>query len=252
MRSSSLPPRRPGDVANSSSRSLAGNVSQVDRLWTSLPLIYSAHFTFWPLVTGQVQHVADLDPRMLLVFALQCAWSARLTYQSARRGFLTLNPWGEEDYRWLVVRKRLPKWAFSLLDLVFIALIQNLLLLAADLPQYLLLTHDRAASSHLSQLARLKPNHSTVHSVPLNLADALLAALFVVTLALEMRADNEQQAFQTLKKAALDKQKKGVRLSDKEQKAVERGFVAEGLWAWSRHPVRLYSLPFSHTYTSPP
>ncbi|GAA5852755.1 hypothetical protein JCM9279_003958 [Rhodotorula babjevae] len=215
---------------------VTGNVSQVDRLWTSLPLIYSAHFTFWPLVTGQVTHVADLDHRMLVVFALQCAWSARLTYQSARRGFLTLNPWGEEDYRWLIVRRRLPKWAFSLLDLVFIALIQNLLLLAAELPQYLLLTHDRAASSHLSQLARLKPHHTAVARVPLNVADALLAGLFVVTLALEMRADNEQQAFQTLKHAALDKQKKGGRLTDKEQKAVERGFVAEGLWAWSRHP----------------
>ncbi|GAA5896524.1 hypothetical protein JCM8208_004223 [Rhodotorula glutinis] len=215
---------------------VTGNVSQVDRLWTSLPLIYSAHFTFWPLVTGQVTHVADLDPRMLVVFALQCAWSARLTYQSARRGFLTLNPYGEEDYRWLIVRKRLPKWAFSLLDLVFIAVIQNLLLLAAELPQYLLLTHDRAASSHLSQLARLKPHHTAVNRVPLNLADALLAALFVVTLALEMRADNEQQAFQTIKHRALDKQKKGEKLTVKEQTAVERGFVAEGLWAWSRHP----------------
>ncbi|KPV74034.1 uncharacterized protein RHOBADRAFT_54602 [Rhodotorula graminis WP1] len=215
---------------------LTGNVSQVDRLWTSLPLIYSAHFTFWPLVTGQVTRIADLDHRILLVFALQCAWSARLTYQSARRGFLTLNPWGEEDYRWLVVRKRLPKWAFSLLDLVFIAFIQNLLLLAADLPQYLLLTHDRAASSHLSQLARLKPGHAPVARVPLNLADALLAALFIVTLALEMRADNEQQAFQNIKKRALDKRTKGHALTVKEQTAVERGFVAEGLWAWSRHP----------------
>lgn len=214
---------------------LAGNVSQVDRLWTTLPLIYSAHFTFWPLVTRQVSHVADLDPRMLLVFALQCAWSARLTYQSARRGFLDPR---SEDYRWPLVRKALPKLAFTLLDLFFIAFAQNFLLLAAELPQYLLLTRDLASSTHLSALARLKPSHAQVARVPLNVADAVLALAFVVTLVLEMRADNQQQAFQNLKHGALDKQRKGQQLTAKERSAVERGFVAEGLWSWSRHPVR--------------
>lgn len=63
-------------------------MSQVDRLWTTLPLVYSAHFTFIPYLNGSVSHISDLDHRMLLVFALQCCWSARLTYQSARRGFL--------------------------------------------------------------------------------------------------------------------------------------------------------------------
>jgi steroid 5-alpha reductase family enzyme len=50
--------------------------------------MYSAHFTFHPWLTGQVKHAYEIDHRILLVFALQCAWSARLTYQSARRGFL--------------------------------------------------------------------------------------------------------------------------------------------------------------------
>ncbi|GAA6056630.1 hypothetical protein JCM3770_006365 [Rhodotorula araucariae] len=212
---------------------LTGNVSQVDRLWTALPLIYSAHFTFWPLVTGQVAHVAGLDHRMLLVFALQCAWSARLTYQSARRGFLDPRT---EDYRWPLVRKSMPTIAFKVLHLVFIALAQNFLLLIAELPQYLLLTHTHASSGHISALAKLKPHHATTTRVELNVADALLALAFVVTLVLEMRADNQQQAFQRLKHAALDKQRRGVKLTEKEQSAVERGFVAEGLWSWSRHP----------------
>lgn len=69
-------------------RLCTGNVSQVDRLWTTLPLVYSAHFTFIPYLNGSVSNITDLDHRMLLVFALQCCWSARLTYQSARRGFL--------------------------------------------------------------------------------------------------------------------------------------------------------------------
>ncbi|KAK4335949.1 hypothetical protein RTBOTA2_004723 [Rhodotorula toruloides] len=212
---------------------VTGNVSQVDRLWTTLPLVYSAHFTFWPYWSGQVSHVAQLDHRMLLVFALQCCWSARLTFQSARRGFLDPR---SEDYRWPLVRKAIPKPAFKLLNLVFIAFIQNFLLLAAELPQYLLLTHWQSSSGHISTLAKLKPHHASTSTVPLNIADALLAVTFVTTLVFEMRADNQQQTFQRLKHGGLDKQKKGQQITDSEKKAIERGFVAEGLWAWSRHP----------------
>lgn len=80
----------------------------MDRLWTTIPTVsfarrteemdvltfppflqfFSAYFTFYPYLTGLVDSVYDLDRRMLLVFALQLCWSARLTYQSARRGFL--------------------------------------------------------------------------------------------------------------------------------------------------------------------
>ncbi|GJN93381.1 hypothetical protein Rhopal_006435-T1 [Rhodotorula paludigena] len=214
---------------------LTGNASQVDRLWTTLPLIYSAHFTFWPYLTGTVARVVDLDPRMLLVFALQCCWSLRLTYQSSRRGFLDPR---SEDYRWPIVRRALPRWLWVLFDLAFISLAQNLLLLAAELPQYLLLSHHLASSrsSLAAAVGKLTPKHAQTAPVPLNVADALLALAFVTTLALEMRADNEQQRFQNLKHAALDKQRRGQQLSLREQKAVERGFVADGLWAWSRHP----------------
>lgn len=62
---------------------LAGNVSQVDRLWTILPMIYSVHFTMWPKWSG----TGELDQRMLLVMGLQFLWSARLTTNTYRRGF---------------------------------------------------------------------------------------------------------------------------------------------------------------------
>lgn len=143
-----------------------------------------------------------------------------------------------EDYRWPIVRRSMPTLAFKLLNLVFIAFIQNLLLLAAEAPVYLLMTQSLPSYGHTSILARLKPYQAATKSVPLNIADVLLAGAFLTTLVLEMRADNQQQAFQNLKHGALDKQKKGKTLTEEEKKAVERGFVADRLWSWSRHPVR--------------
>ncbi|GAA5961216.1 hypothetical protein JCM21900_006335 [Sporobolomyces salmonicolor] len=210
---------------------VTGNVSQVDRLWTFLPLIYSAHFTFLPWLNGTVSSISELDHRMLLVFALQVAWSARLSYQAARRGFFDPR---SEDYRWPLVRSKVPTWAFKLLNLFFISIAQNILLLAAELPQYLLLTHSLSSSGRHAQLAKLKPHHAPTSVVPLNIADIVLAVLFITTLFLEMKADNEQQAYQTLKKNAQRKDE-GAR-TEKERKAIERGFVTGGLWSWSRHP----------------
>lgn len=141
-----------------------------------------------------------------------------------------------EDYRWEIVRAKIPVWLFKLLNLVFISIIQNVLLLAVELPQYLLLT------LHLS---------SGFPNPGLNLADYALAAVFVLILAVEMLADNQQQRYQALKRRAVDKGVKGAKLSEKEQAAVARGFVTGGLWSWSRHPVRspflspLLSLAFS-------
>lgn len=107
----------------------------------------------------------------------------------------------------------------------------------AELPQYLLLTHSLASSGHISQLKKLTSSHAKTLGVPLNVADVLLAAAFLTTLVFEMRADNQQQAFQNLKHGALKKDK-SVR-TEKEKKAIERGFVTGGLWSWSRHPVSL-------------
>lgn len=131
----------------------------------------------------------------------------------------------------------MPTLAFKVLNLVFIAFIQNFLLLAAEAPVYLLLTQSLPSYGHTSILSRLKPYQATTDRVPLNVADVLLAVAFVTTLVLEMRADNQQQAFQNLKYGAIDKQKKGKPITEEERKAIERGFVADGLWAWSRHPV---------------
>lgn len=71
-------------------------------MWTFLPVIYSAHLTFHQQVVShgfnsllhgfKSLHVPkEVDPRMLLVFGLQCLWSARLTRNAFYRGFFNVS-----------------------------------------------------------------------------------------------------------------------------------------------------------------
>lgn len=117
------------------------------------------------------------------------------------------------------------------MNLVFIAFIQNALLMAAELPQYVLLTLSSATF-------RAKSGYTPP---PLGTADYALSALFVLTLCVEMVADNQQQRYQHFKINArsLEKKKNGGELMTESDKGkVARGFVTFGLWSWSRHPVR--------------
>lgn len=80
---------------------ITGNASQVDGLWTFLPVIYGAHFALQKYVAhllapsklesvfGSIASpsLSDLiEPRLALMFGLQLLWSARLTYNAIRRG----------------------------------------------------------------------------------------------------------------------------------------------------------------------
>lgn len=98
-----------------------------------------------------------------------------------------------------------------------------MLLAAAELPQYLLLT--------------LTPAFSPSFRNPgLSVLDYGLAGIFVTILVLEMISDNQQQIYQHFK-AQAKAGKAGV-LSPKDEGRLARGFVTEGLWSFSRHPVR--------------
>lgn len=136
----------------------------------------------------------------------------------------------------------IPVWAFKILNLTFIAIIQNILLLAVELPQYLLLTLHLAGKPASRVASALRTAPQGFLNPALNVADYALAAVFVGILALEMLADNEQQRYQALKARAVSKGVKGKKLSEKEQAAVSRGFVTGGLWSWSRHPVSVLCL----------
>lgn len=83
---------------------ITGNVSQVDRLWTFLPVIYTAYYAFlpwWPFespVPLYPYSPKELDrtllnegnPRTQLMLVLQLIWMARLSYNTWRRGLFSL------------------------------------------------------------------------------------------------------------------------------------------------------------------
>lgn len=78
-------------------RGVSKNNSQVDKLWSIVPIYYVWHMTALGL----------WDPRMILMSVLVSLWGIRLTYNFARRGAYSWKFWsGEEDYRWEVLRKR--------------------------------------------------------------------------------------------------------------------------------------------------
>jgi steroid 5-alpha reductase family enzyme len=171
---------------------LTGNYSQVDRLWSILPVLYVFHFA---------AHGTFTDLRLGLMTALVVLWGARLTYNYARKGGYQR---GSEDYRWIVIQKRIGRTGFQLLNATFIAPFQNLLLLLIATPAYLA---------------------SQVRGHPLGAIDLLAAGLFLAFLIGETVADQQQWKFH------LDKER---RRRDGERGGAD--FLTEGLFRYSRHP----------------
>ncbi|KAF9466520.1 hypothetical protein BDZ94DRAFT_1295672 [Collybia nuda] len=219
---------------------ITSNVSQVDRLWTFLPTIYTTYYALLPLWPNEPQFLLvpytpkefgwaaarDFSPRALLMFGLVIVWMCRLSYNTYRRGLFKLQ---DEDYRWAVLRKQLPPWLFQITNLTFIAATQNVLLLLLGLPT-------RVAST-------LQPH------VSLTLSDYILASLALIVLGLEFTSDNQQYAFQTYKHAFLAAEKGKIRVEpydarkqwpgarlDWTPEDARRGFVTKGLWSYTRHP----------------
>ncbi len=87
------------------------NVSQIDRMWTFLPVLYSAHFALWPWMSYNGEDYSHNKGRVLLMLLLQVSlarpsqqpvvaergchvpqimWSMRLSYNTFRRGLFGL------------------------------------------------------------------------------------------------------------------------------------------------------------------
>lgn len=177
------------------------NNSQVDKLWSIIPIVYAGYFAY----------AAEWEPRVTLMSMLVAIWGIRLTYNFSRRGAYSWKFWsGEEDYRWQILRKepmfntRL-KW--MLFDLFFICLYQNTLILLFTLPAVMV----------------------TGLNTPLNFWDYLLALLMISAIIFEFIADQQQWNYQNEK---LKRINSGAPLEG----IYKDGFVRSGLWKYVRHP----------------
>ena len=150
---------------------IANNYSQVDKLWSTIPLAY----------TWVVAWDSGFEPRLVLMAVLVSIWGIRLSYNFSRRGGFSLRFWtGVEDYRWAVLRAKpefAAKWKWMLFNLFFISLYQMGLILLMTLPAV-----------------------RSMGGGPITFADGILAALVIGFIVIEMVADQQQWNYHKNKK----------------------------------------------------
>jgi steroid 5-alpha reductase family enzyme len=177
------------------------NYSQVDKLWSLLPPVYS-----WVTVA------AFPSVRAIIMAVLVTMWGLRLSYNFHRKGGYNIIPWkGEEDYRWKILRESKAlrgRLRFGLFNLLFISLYQNIIILLFTTPILL-------AALHYESL--------------LSVTDIVAALLMLIFLITETVADNQQFRFQALKRS-------GSGGATEFRESLHKGFLTEGLWKYVRHP----------------
>jgi steroid 5-alpha reductase family enzyme len=180
--------------------SVSKNYSQVDKLWSIMPVIY----------TWIVASRSGWEPRLVLMAIVVSIWGLRLTYNFSRRGGYSLKFWtGEEDYRWPILRQRpelSARWKWTLFNLFFISLYQMGLILMMTLPAL-----------------------KSMGGEALRWTDFLLAGIMVGFVVIETIADQQQWKFQQEKHRLKGS---GKSLSP----PYNKGFVETGLWGMVRHP----------------
>lgn len=183
---------------------LTGNNSQMDKLWSLLPIAYT-----WVIASK-----GGFSTRLVVMAVLATLWGIRLTYNFGRKGAYKLKFWeGVEDYRWAVVRSGpafRKRWTWTVFDLFFISIYQNALVLMTTFPALVALKSD----------------------APFNWVDCVSAALMLGFIIWETVADEQQWSFQTRKWAMINEGKKLEELPS----PYNKGFNTNGLWSCSRHP----------------
>lgn len=183
---------------------LANNYSQMDKLWSVLPIAYA-----WIIA---VRH--GMSARLIIMAVLVTLWGIRLTANFARKGAYKLKFWtGEEDYRWIYLRSKKPlnnRVLWLIFDFFFISIFQNAIVLGMTLP--VLAVADSSAS--------------------LMWVDYVAMALALGFLIYELIADEQQMKFQTKKWSMIHEGKKLNELPE----PYNLGFNTTGLWNYSRHP----------------
>lgn len=181
---------------------LSGNNSQVDKLWSIVPIIY-----VWFMA-----YKGGFDAQLVLMAILATLWGIRLTLNFARRDAYSWKFWaGEEDYRWAILRQKPElkgKVRWTLFSFFFICLYQNTVVLAFTLPMIVVF-------KHLGE--------------PIGIWQIVLSVMFIGLLLIETIADQQQWDFH--------KEKNRLKAEGKPLTGeYAEGFVHTGLWAKVRHP----------------
>ena len=166
--------------------------SWADRLWPLCPPVYC------------LMVAADADfasPRLNLMAVVVMLWGLRLTFGFARKGGFSR---GGEDYRWAAVRRKIGEAGFQVLNLVFIAAGQMLIVWLFTSPV------------HQAWLWR---------ETPLTFLDGIAAAGFLVLFVGEWVADDQMWRFQEGKRRKIEAG---------EETAAQ--FITTGLFRYCRHP----------------
>ena len=179
---------------------LSKNYSQVDKLWSTIPLAY-----VW-IVAWE----SGFEPRLVLMAILVSAWGIRLTYNFSRRGGFSIRFWsGKEDYRWAVLRAKpelAAAWRWIIFNFLFISLYQMGLILLMTLPAV-----------------------RSIGGGSLTIVDGILAVLVIGLIVVETVADQQQWNYHNQKRLLMEK---GAALPERYAK----GYVQTGLWGIVRHP----------------
>ena len=183
---------------------LSRNNSQMDKLWSILPIIYALII----LIMGKFKL------RLVLYSIVVIIWGVRLTINFAKKGAYKLKIWeGEEDYRWKILRAKKPftnKFIWAAFDLFFISAYQNILVLSLVFPMLVVMQDGNS----------------------FNIVDIISIVFACSFLLLETLADKQQWHFQEAKKAKL---KEGKTLEELDY-PYNLGFNTIGLWSRFRHP----------------
>jgi steroid 5-alpha reductase family enzyme len=180
---------------------LTRNYSQVDKLWSIMPIIYS------------VMALASYPgPRLWIMSSLVTVWGFRLSFNFYRKGGYSIIPWkGEEDYRWKYIRQNpllRNKLRFTLFNLFFISIYQNLLIFLFSSPVLIAAMYQNS---------------------PLTLIDLIVSCLMLTFIIIESISDNQQFRFQKLKRQSNPSE-------EHFRESLRKGFICEGLWRYVRHP----------------
>ena len=183
---------------------ISRNNSQMDKLWSILPIAY----------TWIIAFRSGFNVRQVIYAILVTLCGIRLTINFARKGAYSIKFWsGEEDYRWKVLRSKKGfqnRLVWALFDLFFISIYQNALVLAITLPSF----------------ASMDSN------VALGLFDYIAFGAALTFLLIETIADEQQMFFHTTKRKMLNEGKSLEELPE----PFNKGFNTLGLWNRSRHP----------------